>query len=250
MEKTITVDYAVLMWMVIILFGMVGYFRGWWKEGLTTGFLALLIVLLKFPGLAELVVNTLNKLIKLIYIVIVARSLDIERIAEVAREIGEDIPIRIDPTDYRVYIVGLVGVLIVSYIVGKISVNKKVIGPNFLGAVLGAVFGLLNGFTVISLVREYVLGRYLPGAAEAAVAEAEAITTIALTVEEMPTPSVVEGWLPWLIVVIGALLLFAVLATRWSVERTKVKAAAPPLYKKLPEPKKVGETFIFEPKEK
>lgn len=228
--RTVTMDYAVLMWMVIILFGMVGFFRGWWKEGLTTGFLTLLIVLLKFPGLAEWIINTINKILKILYIVIVARSLDIERIAEVAREI-EEIPIRIDATDYRVYIVGLIGLLIVSYIFGKIGISGKVIGPNFLGALLGAIFGLLNGFTVISLVREYTLGRYLPGAAEAAAAEAAAVTSIALTVEEMPTPSVVEGWVPWLIVAVGALLLLAVLATRLSVERTKVKGIAPPLYK-------------------
>lgn len=228
--RTVTMDYAVLMWMVIILFGMVGFFRGWWKEGLTTGFLTLLIVLLKFPGLAELIVNTINKILKILYIMVVARSLEIERIAEVAKEI-EEIPIKIDPADYRVYIFGLVGVLIVSYLVGKVGVNKKVIGPSLLGALLGAIFGLLNGFTVISLVREYVLGRYLPGVTEAAAAEAEAITSIALTVEELPTPTVVEGWVPWLIVAIGSLLLFAVLATRWSVERTKIKGVAPPLYK-------------------
>jgi len=63
MTATITVDYAVLMWMVIVLFGMVGFFRGWWKEGLTTGFLTLLILLLKIPGLAALIINTINKLL-------------------------------------------------------------------------------------------------------------------------------------------------------------------------------------------
>lgn len=233
--RTVTVDYAVLMWMIIILFGMVGFFRGWWKEGLTTGFLTLLIVLLKFPGLAELIVNTTNKILKILYIMVVARSLDIERIAEVAKEVKE-IPIKIDATDYRVYIFGLMGVLIASYIVGKIGVNRKVIGPNLLGALLGAIFGLLNGFTVISLVREYVLGRYLPGVTAEAAAEAATITGITLTVEELPTPSVVEGWLPWLIVAIGALLLFAVLATRWSMERTKIKGVVPPLYRKAKEP--------------
>lgn len=240
--RTVTMDYAVLMWMVIILFGMVGFFRGWWKEGLTTGFLTLLIVLLKFPGLAECIINNTNKILKILYIVIVARSLDIERIAEVAREI-EEIPIRIDATDYRVYIVGLIGLLIVSYIFGKIGVSGKVVGPNVLGALLGAIFGLLNGFTVISLVREYTLGRYLPGAAEAEAAEAAAVTSIALTVEEMPTPSVVEGWVPWLIVAVGALLLLAVLATRLSVERSKIKGVAPPLYKTPkppPKPPAVG----------
>jgi len=233
--KTITMDYAVLMWMVIILFGMVGFFRGWWKEGLTTGFLTILILLLKFPGLAEWLINNTNKILKILYIIVVARSLDIERIAEVAKEIT-DIPIRIDATDYRVYFFGLIGVLIASYLIGKIIINKKVIGPNLLGALLGAVFGLLNGFTVISLVREYVLGRYLPGVTAEAAAEAETITSIALTVEELPTPSVVEGWLPWLIAAIGALLLFAVLTTRWSVERTKIKGVAPPLYRKAKEP--------------
>jgi hypothetical protein len=192
-------------------------------------------VLLKFPGLAELVINTINKILKIFYVVIVARSLDIERLAEVAGEI-EEIPIRIDPMDYRTYIFGLMGVLIVSYMVGKIGISKKVVGPSLLGALLGTIFGLLNGFTVISLVREYVLARYLPGATEAAAAEAEAITSITLAVEELPTPTVVEGWVPWLIVAIGALLLFAVLATRWSVERTKIKGVAPPLYRKAKEP--------------
>jgi uncharacterized membrane protein required for colicin V production len=236
--RTITVDYAVLMWMIIILFGMVGYFRGWWKEGLTTGFLTLLIVLLKFPGLAEMIVNFLNKLIKLVYIAIKAHSLDIERLAEVAKEIT-DIPIKIDPTDFRVYIFGLIGTLVVSYIIGKMSVNNKVIGPTFLGSVLGAIFGLLNGFTVISLVREYVLGRYLPGVTAQAAAQAATITSISLAVEDLPTPTVVEGWVPWLIVAIGALLLFAVLATRWSVERATIKGVVPPLYKweKAPEKK-------------
>lgn len=240
MTATITVDYAVLMWMVIVLFGMVGFFRGWWKEGLTTGLLTLLVVLLKFPGLAECVVNTINKLLKLLYIAIIAHSLDIERIAEVAKEIGE-IPIKIDATDYRVYFVGLIGVLIVSYIMGKIGVNSKVIGPNLLGALLGAIFGLLNGFTVVSLVREYMVGRYLPGAA----AEAATITSISLTVEDMPTPGIAEGWVPWLLVAIGALLLFAVLATRWSVERTRIRGVAPPLYRTPTPPKKEKEPVIF-----
>jgi hypothetical protein len=242
MTKTITVDYAVLMGMVIALFGLVGFFRGWWKEGLTTGFLTLLVVFLKFPGLAALVVNTVNKILKLLYIIVVAHSLDIERIAEVAKEITE-IPIRIDPGDYRVYIFGLIGVLIVSYLFGKIGINRTVISPNLLGALLGAIFGLLNGFTVISLVREYTVGRYLPGVTAQAAAEAATITTIALTVKEMPTPNVVEGWLPWLIVVIGMLILFAVLATRVSVERSKIKGVAPPLYKtpkKPPAPPAVG----------
>ena len=74
---TITVDYMILMWMVIILFGMVGYFRGWWKEGITTAFLTVLVLLLQFPGLAVAIINTINKFIKLVYIVIMARSLDI-----------------------------------------------------------------------------------------------------------------------------------------------------------------------------
>jgi len=245
--RTITVDYAVLMWMAIILFGMVGFFRGWWKEGLTTGFLTLLVMFLKFPGLAELVVNTINKILKLLYIIVVAHSLDIERIAEVAREITE-MPIRIDPGDYRVYIVGMIGVLIASYLVGKIGINKQVIGPNLLGALLGAIFGLLNGFTVVSLVREYTVGRYLPGVTAEAAAEAAAITDITLTVGELPTPSVAEGWVPWLIVAIGLLVLFAVFATRWSVERTRIKGVAPPLYKTPTKLRKVQEAFVPESK--
>lgn len=232
----ITVDYMILMWMVIILFGLVGYYRGWWKEGITTVFLTILVILLQFPGLAELTINTINKLITLIYIAIVAHSLDIERIAEVAREIGE-LPIRIDPTAPEVYIVALIILLFVSYIVGKVFIHEKVIGPTFLGSLFGVIFGLLNGFTVISLVREYVVGRYLPGATEAYVAQAATTTSITLTVGDMPRPSIMEGLAPWLIVSIGAVLLFGVVASRWGREPVKVKSKVPPGYKTPPEKK-------------
>jgi hypothetical protein len=242
---TVTVDYMVLMWMVIILFGLVGYYRGWWKEGLTTGFLTFLVILLQFPDLARAIISTLNKLIKLIYIVIIAHSLDIERIAEVARETGEP-PISIDPTAKETYLVVLIILLAVSYIIGRISISKKAVGPSFLGSLFGVIFGLLNGFTVISLVREYVVGRYLPGAPDTVVAQAATASTISLAVEDMPMPSIMEGLAPWLLVSIGAVALFAVLATRWSVERTKIKDVAPPLYKKAPEPTVVGETIVYE----
>jgi hypothetical protein len=236
MAATVTVDYMVLMWMVIILFGLVGYFRGWWKEGITTIFLTMLVVLLQFRDLAELVVNTLNRFIKLIYIVIKAHSLDIERIAEVARDLGE-IPIKLDPTATETYILALIGLLVVSYIIGKVGINKEVIGPSFLGRLFGLIFGLLNGFTVISLVREYVVGRYLPGATEA-VREGATATTIALTVEDMPSPSIMEGLAPWLIVSIGAVLLFGVVATRWGRETPRVTSRVPPGYKTPPVVKK------------
>lgn len=240
---TVTVDYMVLMWMVIILFGLVGYYRGWWKEGLTTGFLTVLVILLQFPDLARAIINTINKLIKLVYIVLKARSLDIERIAEVARQVGEP-PIRIDPTAKETYLVALIVVLAISYIIGRVSISKKAVGPSFLGALFGIIFGLLNGFTVVSLVREYVVGRYLPGAPDTVVAQAATATTISLTLADMPMPSIMEGLAPWLLVSIGAVALFAVLATRWSVERAKVKDVAPPLYKQAKEPEKKPDVVV------
>jgi hypothetical protein len=244
MTATVTVDYIVLMWMVIFLFGLVGYYRGWWKEGLTTGFLTILVILLQFPGLAVLIINTLNKFIKLTYIAIMARSLDIERIAEVAKEIGEP-PIIIDPTATGTYIFALVSLLVLSYMVGRVSISKKALAPSFLGSLFGTIFGLLNGFTVISLVREYVVGRYLPGATEAVRAQGATTTVIALTLEDMPRPSIMEGWAPWLIISIGAVLLFAILATRWSVERTKIKDVAPPLYRRAEEPPATARTYVL-----
>ena len=232
---TITVDYMILMWMVIILFGMVGYFRGWWKEGISTAFLTVLVLLLQFPGLAVAIINTINKFIKLVYIVIMARSLDIERIAEVAKEIGEP-PIKIDPTATGTFILALIIVLIVSYLVGRISINKEVVGPTFLGSLFGTIFGLLNGFTVISLLREYVVGRYLPGASDDIIAQGATTTGITLAVQDMPTPSIMEGLAPWLIISIGAVLLFGVVAARWGMEPSRLKSRIPPLYRTL-EPK-------------
>ncbi len=242
---TFEIDYVVLMYMVMGLFGLVGFFRGWWKEGVTTFLLTLLVILLKVPEAAQAIIDTINKLIKLIYIIIVAHSLEAERIAEVAKEIKQA-PIVLNASDNHIYIITLIVLIILSYMVGKIGMGKDVTGVHPLGALLGGILGLFNGFVVISLVREYLVRRYLPGITPQDVPME--IQSAAIRVNDIHV-SVMDGPTPWLIIAFGMLIALALVFTRISIQKTKVKTKPPPLYKTPPPKKpsggqKVGEVII------
>ena len=44
MNSLVQVDFVVLMYMVAGVFGLVGFFRGWWKEAITAGLLSALLI--------------------------------------------------------------------------------------------------------------------------------------------------------------------------------------------------------------
>ena len=54
------INWTVLTYFIIGLFILNGFFRGWWKEALTTAILVFFVFLLQQPGVAEGFINLIN----------------------------------------------------------------------------------------------------------------------------------------------------------------------------------------------
>src|SRR5512145_1865271 len=57
------IDWMTLSYIVIGFFAVIGFFRGWWKEAITTFLLALLVLLLQQPEWAQWLIDQINKVI-------------------------------------------------------------------------------------------------------------------------------------------------------------------------------------------
>jgi hypothetical protein len=85
-----------------------------------------------------------------------------------------------------------------------------------IGAVLGALLGGLNGFILANLTLEYLTGRALPGgrpATEIALSDGRAVA-VASSGIDFPSFTILDSFVPWVIIGLGFLLLVAVLRTR------------------------------------
>jgi hypothetical protein len=224
MTGVIQIDWNVLTYIAIGLFALVGFFRGWWREGVTTVFLTLLVIMLTQPTLAELIVDTINKLIKLIAVLIQARSIETQALASAA---SAQAPVTLEATNRNIYIIGLIILAALSYLLGKIGLGKSV-SP--LGALLGGILGAFNGFIVISLVKEYLIGRLLPGVSEVTAAAA-APSTLSVQVQNIGGPGISTGALPWLVIVVGLVVLLLLISQRLSLAPGKMGLKAPAGYK-------------------
>lgn len=241
------IDWTLVSYVVIGIFALIGFFRGWWKEGLTTFFLTLLVLLLRRPDLARTVVEWLN-----------------QGIAAVSRFVADlfDFPegteavLQLDPNRSSTWLIILFFVLGLSALLGWIflpgttSRPAKYYAPTIIGSVLGVLVGAVNGFLIINLVREYLDGRSLPGnvSSDASItslgdaAVASPAPTFSIQVVNLPDFTILDSYIPWLIIGGGVFVLVTLLWTRVKY-RTKAGAgskieAVPPLgYKPLQIPK-------------
>ena len=70
------VNWTVLAVLVIGLFALTGFLRGWWKEAVMTVFLAVLVFLWLMPNVARLFIDVLNLVIGLVWKVLPQFMLD------------------------------------------------------------------------------------------------------------------------------------------------------------------------------
>ena len=128
----------------------------------------------------------------------------------------------------------------VSILVGRFSFGYS---PTGLGKILGTLVGAFNGFLLLNIVREYVDGRALPGQSTATGSEAvlvggssfgTAADTVSMQMTGLPDYTVMDSIIPWVLMGVGLLLLFAVLKTRVgiasSADGRKVETRMPPFY--------------------
>jgi hypothetical protein len=221
MTSVVEIDFTVLSYIIIGLFALVGFFRGWWKEGITTVLLVLLVVMLTQPTVVDVVIENINNLLKLIAAFIQARSLDTQAMA--AAQTAES-PISLDPSNRNIYIMALILLVILSYLLGKLGLGGYQVAP--LGAIMGGVLGAVNGFIISSLVKEYLLGRILPGETFTAAAAAPT-DAVSLQVKGLSGPALGSGVLFWVILLIGLLVLIFLISTRFQFVDRMLKGSAP-----------------------
>jgi hypothetical protein len=122
--------------------------------------------------------------------------------------------------------------IIASYFIGKIGLTQH--GLSAGARLLGAILGFFNGFAIISLLREFAIGRFLPGA-PAFAASATPPSQMSIQVVNMPDRSIADT--PLVFIVIGLALLLLAIITGWTFDKMKPKRKTPWGYSSPPEKK-------------
>jgi hypothetical protein len=236
------IDWMLLTFLFVGFFAIVGFFRGWWKEAITTFFLAVLVLLLQRQDWALAVINFLNWVIATVW-------------GFVVRLLGlspTDGPPQFDASSAGTWIIILILTLGLAALISRLtlpgfSTREKVTfyAVGLLGRLLGGLLGALNGFLVISLLREYLDGRALPGnippETEITVAGSSiygpASTSVSIQAVNLPSFTILDSYLPWFIIGLGLLILFAALRNRVrvisSADGRKIEGTAPFGYSRI-----------------
>ncbi|MCB0155135.1 MAG: hypothetical protein KDF65_10095, partial [Anaerolineae bacterium] len=95
-----------------------------------------------------------------------------------------------------------------------------------IGRLLGGLLGGVNGFLILGLVREYIDGRALPGRTppETTISLAgsssfgTASQTLSIQAVNLPNFTILDSYVPWLIIGLGFMILFAAVWTRIRID--------------------------------
>jgi hypothetical protein len=218
MSQPIQIDYTLISYMVIAIFGLVGFMRGWWKEAITSGLLALLLVLLKKPETAAKLVDYIDKIVVFVWGAMqnVRTSSDMMAAALPT----EEAPV-VDPKRYSIYVIILVAAIVASYFFSKIGLTQTMSAG---ARIIGAGLGIYNGTVVLTLMREFVIGRFLPGASEMSAA-AVAPASVSLEVTSLPQTSYADAPVVYFLIA-GGILVFVVAI----FSSVRLGRQQPPLY--------------------
>lgn len=214
------INWTVLTYLVVGIFVLSGFSSGWWKEAIIAFFLGSLVFLLQNPTSAQSVIDTINSLLALVPASIVNFF---------ENTLGTTINLQLDASASGTWLMILfVGFLIVTQI-GRLGLPANYFLTSF-GRLLGAVLGGINGFVFLSLVREYLDGRSLPGSTTATTSAVAGITlagessfgpaasSLSIQATNLPRFTILDSAVPWIIVGIGFLIFLAALAGSYTVE--------------------------------
>lgn len=173
------IDWTLISFLTVAFFAINGFFRGWWKEALTTAVIVFFMFLLQQPGMAQTTVNLVNQIITVTW--------DLS-----ARLLGSFLPMdggapQLNPDDPLTWVLLLFIFLGVAGILARILLpdsgrSGQVYAANLIGRFLGLGLGAVNAFLVLNLVRVYLDGSGLPGQITQATAQAAGAATTGITV--------------------------------------------------------------------
>ena len=232
------VNWTALSLFIIGFFVLIGFFRGWWKEAITTAFLAVLVFLLANPDLAAWLIAGINNVIELVWGWI-PNSIQ-QSLADLFQ--FESVPL-LDASSSTTWMMILIVMLAISIIVGRFSLSGTGYGVRPLGSIFGGLLGGLNGFILMGLVTAYLQGSSLPGGGgnlptEITAQSGTAVASSGVSIQAFNLPNINFGdsFLPYLIIIIGLAVLVMALKNRVNLVNSngyrKFEARPPYGYKK------------------
>ena len=233
------INWTFVTYLVIGLFALSGFFRGWWKEGITSIFLIFLVFLLQQPGVAETFINAINSVLVLLW------NLAPNFFSLIFNDLlglgtpGSTAAIQADPGQASTWLTALVVIVLLAILLGRFLVPGSG-SVTIVGSILGGLIGAFNGFIVVNLVREYLDGRALPGSVTPATeitlagASTAGIASPGLTVQavELPRFTILDSLVPWIVIAVGLLILVAVIRTGFGFRGASLNRRVPPGYNK------------------
>lgn len=219
------IDWTNVSIMVVGFFAIVGFLRGWWKEAVSTAVLIFFLVMVQQPNLAEQVINLVNTGISTVW----------QLLATFLPLTGE--AFQFDPQSASTWFILLLSGLGLGSLVARLLLPGAGRGgfytANWTGSVLGLLLGGVNGFLILNLLREYLVGLRLPGSETPAAttvrtadftvaASAQAPSSVAIEAVNLPTTTISDGNIvPWVVIAVAGLIVLAALKNRISVDSSQ-----------------------------
>lgn len=226
MTTPIEIDYQALSYIVVGLFALLGFSRGWFKEAFTTILLMGMVLMLSQPELASRLIAVLFTLVETVINNLVAKLFqDPTTIQDLLDAVGKLLNTE-NPYSFMLALTAFL--IVVSYTVGKRAFNESKLAP--FSRLLGGTLGAMNGFVVISLMREYLLTRLgitVPGGALSApggVTAARAPQQVPVSIKNLYSPYALSGVTLFIVLALGLVVLIFFLR--------EVQANRPPKAKK------------------
>lgn len=217
----ITIDYQTITLIAVLMFALVGFMRGWLKEGITTVLLIMLVAVVFKPEMVTPLLVVVNQVLKLLKAVL----LNLPTAAKVAAGAQAELTDIFTPENpYNFLLWTLLFLIGLSYLGGRVAFKDEGLSP--LSRILGGVLGAINGFIAVSLFREFLV-RYFQGltmeqrAAMAALqAGAPPPQGVSVAIQNVPQQPFLQSVAPWVIILSGAILGLVILSRvfKWQLK--------------------------------
>jgi len=198
---TVPIEYSEVLTLVLVIFAMVGMMRGWYREGVTSLFVAFLAILVWRPEIANGIIDWVNGFLRFVLGFFRAGlTFNTAKLSAETAAIGSVL----DPTSYQLWIIITVVLVGISYAVGEATFSGS---ATPLGRLLGGVIGAANGFVIFSLAKQYLANDW--GAQQGI--STQSLGEVAIQMTNVPADSFVSGYgiifvLIVLIAVVGLLI--------------------------------------------
>lgn len=218
--ERVEINWTLVAYLVVGIFAMSGFFKGWWKEAITTFFLGILIFFLAMPDAAEWFINTINDVIRFTW----------EQLSKLGIAILNNYFFQLDPSSGQTWLVILLLFIGLAIFISRAGLSGMAQGGRKytlyvvtpIGSVLGTILGGLNGFLLITLVKHYLEESNLPGSGqlptEIVMTGGNVITTSSSGPNILITGLLGFTWfnflLPWFVIAFVVLTLLFIVGRR------------------------------------